>query len=82
MWSGGHINQPRYDAIFNEQLQAIDLKQREKLLQEFARLEESNRETIPLFWCHTAFVAGSRIKHWEPALGSGYNLNLKSVKLN
>ena len=81
MWSAGNIAQPRYDAIFNEQLQAIDLKAREKLLQEFARLEEANRETIPLFWCHTVFVAGSRIKDWKPALGSGYNFNLKSAKL-
>jgi peptide/nickel transport system substrate-binding protein len=81
MWSGGHIDVARYNAIFDEQLKAADLKEREKLLQEFARLEDANREVIPLFWCHTVFVAGPRIKQWEPALGSGYNLNLKSVRL-
>ncbi|MGE0153791.1 MAG: ABC transporter substrate-binding protein [Reyranellaceae bacterium] len=81
MWSAGNIDVPRYNAIFDEQLKAADLKQREKLLQEFARLEDENREVIPLFWCHTAFVAGPRIKEWQPALGSGYNLNLKSVRL-
>ncbi len=81
MWSGGHIDVPDYNRIFQEQLKASDLKQREQLLQEFARLEHANRETIPLFWCHTVMVAGSRIKQWEPALGSGYHLNLKSVRL-
>jgi peptide/nickel transport system substrate-binding protein len=40
MWSAGNIDVARYNAIFDEQLKAADLKQREKLLQEFARLED------------------------------------------
>ena len=81
MWSAGNIDGARYNAIFDEQLKAADLKQREKLLQEFAKLEDENREVIPLFWCHTAFVAGPRIKEWKPALGSGYHTTMRELCL-
>jgi peptide/nickel transport system substrate-binding protein len=80
-WTSGNIDVPEYTQIFNEQLQAVDTKKREELLQKFAKLEDQNRESVPLFWCNTIFVAGPRIKSWTPAITSPYHLNLQSVEL-
>ena len=81
IWTTGNVAVPEYDRISDEQAKTIDVKAREKLLQDFARLENDRRETIPLFWCDTPFAAGPKIKAWSPAVGSPYNLNLQSVDL-
>lgn len=81
VWSSGNINVPDYDKVFRAQLQAVDPKQREKMLQDFARLEDERREAVPLFWCHTAFAAGPRIKQWAPAVSSAYHYNFQTVDL-
>jgi ABC-type transport system substrate-binding protein len=80
-WSTGNIDVPEYAEIFKEQLHAVDLKKREELLQKFAKLEDQNRESIPLFWCSTVFAAGPRIKNWTPSVSSAYQFHLQSVEL-
>ncbi len=80
-WSTGNIDVPEYTKIFNEQLHAVDLKKREELLQSFAKLEDQNKEAIPLFWCNTTFAAGPRIKNWTPAVSSAYQFDLQSLEL-
>jgi ABC-type transport system substrate-binding protein len=81
VWSSGNIDVPEYSQIFREQLQAVDLEKRKQTLQRFAKLESENFESIPLFWCHTTFAVGTRIKKWEPAVGSAYQFNMQSIEL-
>jgi peptide/nickel transport system substrate-binding protein len=81
IWTTGNVAVPEYDRISDEQAKITDAKAREKLLQDFARMEDERRETIPLFWCDSPFAAGPRIKSWAPAIGSPYTLHLQSVEL-
>ena len=81
VWSSGNISVPEYDKVFKAQLQTTDTKKREAMLQEFARLEDERREAVPLFWCHSEFAAGSRIKQWTPGVGSAYHYHLQSIEL-
>jgi peptide/nickel transport system substrate-binding protein len=75
------IQVPEYDKIFKAQQQQPNLKEREKMLQDFARLEHANLEMVPLLWCDTPFVVGKRVKAWQPAIASGYFLNLGKIEL-
>lgn len=81
VWSSGNVNVPEYDEIFRKQLQESDPEKREKLLQEFARMEHERLEAVPLFWCDTPFAVSDRIAEWRPGLGSGYHLSLDDLKL-
>lgn len=81
LWSSGNIKVPEYDEIAKAQLQAVDLRKREQMLQHFAKLEETNREALPLFWCSTTFVAGPRVKQWSPAVSSAYNYQFQTMEL-
>lgn len=81
VWSSGNVNVPEYDRISATQLQTGDLAARERLLQDFARLEDERREAVPLFWCNTAFAAGRRVKQWSPAVSSAYHYNFETVEL-
>lgn len=81
IWTTGNVAVPEYDRISDEQARITDTKAREKLLQDFARLEDERRETLPLFWCDSPFAAGPKINTWAPAIGSPYNLHLQSVEL-
>lgn len=81
IWTTGNVAVPDYDRISDEQAKMTDAKAREKLLQNFSRMEDERRETIPLFWCDSPFAAGPRIKAWAPAIGSPYTLRLQSVEL-
>ena len=78
----GHATRPEYEKLYVDQAGTPDPAKRIALLQEFARLEDKYRETIPLFWCDTPFAAGPRIKDWKPSAGSPYQLSIGSVKLN
>jgi hypothetical protein len=51
------------------------------MLQHFAKLEDQNRESVPLFWCNTTFAAGPKIKNWTPAVSSAYQFNLQTLEL-
>lgn len=81
VWSSGNINVPQYDEMFRAQLQVSDLKAREKILHDFARLEHERREGLPLFWCDTPFAVGPRVKDWKLGLGSGYHMKLNTLVL-
>jgi peptide/nickel transport system substrate-binding protein len=81
VWSTGNIDVPQYEELFLKQLHAVDLKKREAILQDFAKLEDQNKEDIPLFWCNTAFAAGPRVKNWTPAVSSAYHFDLQSLEL-
>jgi peptide/nickel transport system substrate-binding protein len=81
VWSSGNISVPEYDQVFKAQLQLVDPKKREAILQDFARLEDERREAVPLFWCHTAFAAGPRIRQWTPGVSSAYHYNFQSIEL-
>jgi len=81
VWAHGHAAKPEYEKIAVEQRQTPSPEKREKLLQEFAKLEDESKETIPLFWCDTPFAAGPRIKNWKPSVGSPYQLQLNTVEL-
>lgn len=80
-WTAKSIQVPEYDRIFKEQQQTPDLKAREKLLHDFARLEREKFEMVPLLWCDTPFAVAKRVKKWEPALSSGYYMNLDELEL-
>jgi peptide/nickel transport system substrate-binding protein len=80
-WSTGNIDVPEYSQIFKDQLNAVELKKREAMLQNFAKLEDQNRESVPLFWCNTTFAAGPKIKNWTPAVSSAYQFNLQTLEL-
>jgi peptide/nickel transport system substrate-binding protein len=82
VWAHGHASRPEYEKLYVEQARTPDPAKRLALLQDFARLEDKYRETIPLFWCDTPFAAGPRIKDWKPSAGSPYQLSIGSVKLN
>ncbi|MCW5750378.1 MAG: ABC transporter substrate-binding protein [Alphaproteobacteria bacterium] len=81
VWSAGNVNVPEYDNIFRQQLQISDLKEREKLLHQFAKMEHEKLEGIPLFWCHTPFAVSTRVTKWNPGVSSGYHLNLDDMEL-
>jgi peptide/nickel transport system substrate-binding protein len=81
VWSSGHINVPEYDNVFKAQLGATDLKKREKMLQDWAKLEDERREALPLFWCNTAYAVGPRVKSWQPAVSSAYHYNFNTLEL-
>lgn len=80
-WTAKSIQVPEYDKIFKAQQQLADLKEREKMLNDFARLEQKNLEMVPLLWCDTPFVVAKRVKTWQPALASGYYMNLGKIEL-
>ena len=80
-WTSRSVQVPEYDRIFREQQQTGDLERRKKLLNEFARLEHEKIEMVPLLWCDTPFVVSSRVKSWQPAVGSGYYMNLGGLEL-
>ena len=81
VWAHGHAAKSEYEKIAVEQRQTVDPAKREKLLQDFAKLEDETKETIPLFWCDTPFAAGPRVKNWKPSVGSPYQLQLNTVEL-
>jgi peptide/nickel transport system substrate-binding protein len=80
-WTAKSIQVPEYDKIFKAQQQTGDLELRKKLLNDFARLEREKLEMVPLLWCDTPFVVAARVKKWEPALASGYYMNLGELEL-
>jgi ABC-type transport system substrate-binding protein len=80
-WTAKSIQVPEYDKIFKAQQQTGDLELRKKLLNDFARLEQEKLEMVPLLWCDTPFVVAARVKKWEPALASGYYMNLGELEL-
>lgn len=80
-WTSKSVQVPKYDEIFKAQSQAADLDTRKKLLGDFARLERENFEMVPLLWCDTPFVVSARVRNWQPALGSGYYMNLGGLEL-
>lgn len=81
VWAHGNAARPEYEKIYEQQRHTIDTATRLKLLQDFARLEDQERETIPLFWCDTPFAAGPRIKDWKPSIGSPYQLKMNTIEL-
>ncbi|MDF3072558.1 MAG: hypothetical protein K0S54_225 [Alphaproteobacteria bacterium] len=81
VWSSGHINEPEYDTVFKAQLGTTDLKKREKMLQDWAKLEDEKRTAVPLFWCNTTYAAGPRVKSWAPAVISAYHYNFNTMEL-
>jgi len=81
VWTSGEINVPEYDKIYREQLETADAKQRQKLLAQFAQLEDENKMALPLIWCDAVFAAGPRIKDWKPAVGTPYHLNFQTITL-
>ncbi|SLN72701.1 ABC transporter substrate-binding protein [Oceanibacterium hippocampi] len=81
VWSSGNINEPAYVDIYNRQLVETDLDKRIAIIQEFLKLEDEKRTGLPLFWCSTPFAIGPRVKDWTLGLGSGYHMNLDTVKL-
>jgi peptide/nickel transport system substrate-binding protein len=81
-WTAKSIKVPEYDEIFQAQLKAAGPDERKAILQRFAKLEAENFESAPLLWCHTPFAANSkRVKAWQPALGSGYHMNIRQMEL-
>jgi peptide/nickel transport system substrate-binding protein len=80
-WTAKSIQVPEYDRIFKAQQQTGDLEFRKRLLNDFARLERDNLEMVPLLWCDTPFVVAARVKKWQPALASGYYMNLGELEL-
>lgn len=80
-WTAKSIQVPEYDKIFKAQQQMADLKKREEMLHDFARLEQKNLEMVPLLWCDTPFVVAKRVKTWRPALASGYYMNLGRLEV-
>ncbi len=81
VWSSGYINVPEYDTVFKTQLGITDLKKREKMLQDWAKLEDEKRMAVPLFWCNTTYAAGPRVKSWSPAVISAYHYNFNTMEL-
>jgi peptide/nickel transport system substrate-binding protein len=81
VWSSGYINVPEYDTVFKAQLAQTDLAKREKLLQDWAKLEYERMEAVPLFWCNTTYVANPRVKNWAPAVISAYHYNFNTMEL-
>jgi len=81
VWAHGNATRPEYEKIYHDQRQTSDLPKRERMLQEFVRIEDDKREALPLFWCSTPFAAGPRIKDWKPALGTPYQLDLNTIEL-
>ena len=81
VWSSGYINVPEYDAVFKTQLGITDLQKREKMLQDWAKLEDERREAVPLFWCNTTYAASPRVKAWAPAVISAYHYNFNTMEL-
>ena len=82
VWAHGHATRPEYEKIYKDQSREPDVAKRVAMLQDFIRIEDKSRETIPLFWCDTPFAAGPRIKDWKPSAGSPYQLGIATVKLN
>jgi peptide/nickel transport system substrate-binding protein len=82
VWSSGYINEPEYDEAFKTQLGMTDMKKREKLLQDWAKLEDEKRTALPLFWCNTTYAVGPRVKSWQPAVVSAYHFNFNTMELN
>ncbi len=81
-WTARSVQNPEYDRIFREQIQATNLDERKKMLQNFAKMESENVENLPLLWCHTPFaMSKKRIKEWQPALGSGYHTTMRELRL-
>ena len=81
-WTARSVQNPEYDRIFKTQIQTVDLEERKKMLQGFARMEAENLENLPLLWCDTPFaVSSKRIKEWQPALGSGYHTTMRLLRL-
>ncbi len=81
VWTSGHINVPEYDKLYRQQLETADPKEREKLLERFADLEDKNKMALPLIWCDAVFAVGPRIKSWRPATGTPYHLNFQTIEL-
>ncbi len=81
VWTSGDINLPEYDKLYREQLETADPKERQKLLAQFADMEDENKMALPLIWCDAVFAAGPRIKDWKPAVGTPYHLNFQTIKL-
>ncbi len=81
VWSSGYISIPEYDSVFKVQLGTTDLAKREKILQDWAKLEDERREAVPLFWCNTTYAASPRIKAWKPAVISAYHYNVQTMEL-
>ena len=81
VWSAGQINVPEYDRIYQSQLETADPKEREKLLAQFAALEDKNKMALPFIWCDASFAASPRIKSWKPATGTPYHLNFNTILL-
>jgi peptide/nickel transport system substrate-binding protein len=79
IWSSGHVQVSDYDRIYKEQLSTPNAKQREDLLQTFAKQESERMAALPLFWCSSSFIAGPKILSWKPGLGSPYQMNLNTV---
>jgi peptide/nickel transport system substrate-binding protein len=82
VWTNRSIDNAEYEQIFRDQQKEPDQQKRLALLQKFAKLESQNLEMVPLLWCATPYAVGKRIKEWNPAMGSGYNLNLDELILN
>ncbi len=81
VWTAGQIKVPDYDRIYKEQLQTASSEEREKLLAQFAALEDENKMALPFIWCDASFAASARIETWKPAVGSPYHLNFNTIKL-
>ncbi|SLN72695.1 Heme-binding protein A precursor [Oceanibacterium hippocampi] len=81
VWSSGNIDEKAYVDIFSRQLVETNVEKRVAIIQEFLKLEDEKRTAVPLFWCNTPFAVGPRVKGWELGLGSGYHMNLDTLKL-
>jgi peptide/nickel transport system substrate-binding protein len=80
VWTAGQVRVPEYDKLYKEQLETADGKAREKMLAQFAALEDQNKMALPLFWCDASFAATARIKTWKPATGTPYHLNFNNIQ--
>jgi hypothetical protein len=80
VWTAGQIKVPEYDRIYKEQLETASPKEREKMLAQFAALEDQNKMALPFIWCDASFAATGRIKSWKPATGTPYHLNFNNIQ--
>lgn len=81
-FTAGFVRDPDFDRIFDDQAKATTIKAREQLLQNFSKIDNERRVSIPLFWCSESFAVTNRIKNFKPGIGSPYHLHLQSIEIS
>ncbi len=76
-----YIRDNELDSLYESTLKTLDQRERERILQQLARM--TNERAYKVFLYHQKFVwgVGPRIAEWTPNVGEGQSVNANTVRL-